>query len=80
MMDEKSITEDGFMDNLKTRFTQKQIYTYIGEQLVSMNPFQKVDIYDQKTMASYKNKYMYCSSIFSLIAKVICNLSLHHKQ
>eukprot|EP00456_Euglypha_rotunda_P045580 TRINITY_DN3612_c0_g1_i18.p1 TRINITY_DN3612_c0_g1~~TRINITY_DN3612_c0_g1_i18.p1 ORF type:complete len:242 (-),score=53.64 TRINITY_DN3612_c0_g1_i18:27-752(-) len=59
MLDDVKVNEQGFMANLKLRFEKKQIYTYIGEQLVAMNPFTPMDLYDKKTLALYKNKYMY---------------------
>lgn len=45
--------------NLHDRFKQKQIYTYIGEQVVAMNPFQKMDIYSKEIMNEYKNRELY---------------------
>jgi len=60
MLDSDKVTEDGFMDNLKLRFEKKQVYTYIGEQVVSMNPYQLIPgLYEEKTMDEYKRKYMY---------------------
>eukprot|EP01137_Pigoraptor_chileana_P023527 Opistho-2@89950 len=53
------VTEESFMKNLKERFEAGHIYTYIGEQVVSVNPFRKVDIYTPKIMESYKRMYMY---------------------
>jgi myosin-1 len=59
MLDSELVTDEGFHNNLKLRFAKKQIYTYIGEQLVSMNPFAKVDIYGDAVIDLYKDKYMY---------------------
>jgi len=53
------IDEASFLKNLQDRFNQRQIYTYIGEQVVAMNPFTKVDIYGQERMKQYVNRYMY---------------------
>lgn len=53
------IDEASFLKNLQDRFNQRQIYTYIGEQVVAMNPFTKVDIYGQEKMKQYVNRYMY---------------------
>jgi myosin-1 len=54
-----TITEDSFMKNLSVRFDQKQIYTYIGEQIVAMNPFTKVDMYTKPIMETYRNMELY---------------------
>lgn len=54
-----SVTEDEFMKNLALRFKQKQIYTFIGEQIVSMNPFQRMNNTGKEVIAEYRNKYMY---------------------
>eukprot|EP00808_Paulinella_micropora_P000859 g46272.t1 len=60
MMSMDKVGEDGFMENLKLRFEKEQIYTYIGEQLVCMNPFKSMPhLYDHKTIINYKNKYLY---------------------
>eukprot|EP00808_Paulinella_micropora_P026794 g7806.t1 len=60
MLEKDKINEDEFLKNLKTRFDQKQIYTYIGEQLVAMNPFTPMpELYNENTLRGYRNRYMY---------------------
>jgi len=60
MLDNDKVTEDGFIENLKLRFEQKQIYTYIGDQLVSMNPFTSMgDLYSAETLKKYERQYLY---------------------
>eukprot|EP00462_Mataza_sp_D1_P024474 CAMPEP_0175137092 /NCGR_PEP_ID=MMETSP0087-20121206/9627_1 /TAXON_ID=136419 /ORGANISM="Unknown Unknown, Strain D1" /LENGTH=1005 /DNA_ID=CAMNT_0016419897 /DNA_START=17 /DNA_END=3031 /DNA_ORIENTATION=- len=54
-----TISEQAFMENLKLRFQQKQIYTYIGEQVVSMNPFCNPGNTGPQIMEEYKMKYLY---------------------
>eukprot|EP01111_Echinosteliopsis_oligospora_P012783 TRINITY_DN4422_c0_g1_i1.p1 TRINITY_DN4422_c0_g1~~TRINITY_DN4422_c0_g1_i1.p1 ORF type:complete len:1060 (-),score=288.02 TRINITY_DN4422_c0_g1_i1:136-3315(-) len=54
-----SINEDIFMANLKQRFAADHIYTLIGEQVVSVNPFAKRNLYTPEIMKSYNDKYMY---------------------
>ena len=34
------ITEDAIFDNLKKRFLDNYIYTYIGPVLISINPYK----------------------------------------
>lgn len=53
------VDENEFYKNLDLRFKQRQIYTYIGEQVVSMNPFERLNNTSDETVAQYKKKYMY---------------------
>lgn len=58
MLDE--VSEISFLGNMKLRFEQQQIYTYIGEQVVSMNPFQQLPkLYTSDTRKLYHRQYMY---------------------
>ena len=38
-------TQDNFLSNLQLRFSNGFIYTYIGEVVVSVNPYRNLDIY-----------------------------------
>lgn len=42
------LTEDAIVEQLQKRYTQNQIYTYIGDILVAVNPFTDVGIYTTK--------------------------------
>lgn len=53
------LTIDAFMDNLKTRYENKKMYSYIGEVVVSVNPYSTLDIYNQSVIDDYKGKEMY---------------------
>jgi len=54
------LDENEIMNNISTRFHKDHIYTYIGEQVVSVNPFSKKDhLYSDATLKSYHNMYMY---------------------
>ncbi|CAB1321600.1 unnamed protein product, partial [Coregonus sp. 'balchen'] len=46
-------SETAFLDNLKKRFSEDLIYTYIGTLLVSVNPYKELDIYSKKLMDIY---------------------------
>jgi len=50
------ITEKSFMNNLSVRYRKKQIYTFIGEQLIAVNPYEEIaSLYNDETLMSYKN-------------------------
>ncbi|KAJ1942830.1 class II myosin, partial [Linderina pennispora] len=50
------ITNDAINDNLKKRFHNADIYTYIGNVLISVNPFRDLGIYTPQVLKSYENK------------------------
>ena len=50
------ITNEAINDNLKIRFQNGEIYTYIGHVLVSVNPFRDLGIYTDQVLDSYRGK------------------------
>ncbi|KAG7272857.1 LOW QUALITY PROTEIN: hypothetical protein CRUP_029297 [Coryphaenoides rupestris] len=46
-------SESAFLDNLRKRFHENLVYTYIGTLLVSVNPYKDLDIYSKKHMDTY---------------------------
>ncbi|KAI8007386.1 Myosin-11 [Camellia lanceoleosa] len=47
--------EPGVLENLKTRYELNEIYTYTGNILIAINPFQRLPhIYDAHMMQQYK--------------------------
>ncbi|KAG8129593.1 hypothetical protein E2320_016286 [Naja naja] len=49
------LTEDTLMQNLKKRFEHQEIYTYIGNVVISLNPYQPLPIYSAETVEEYRN-------------------------
>uniref|UniRef100_G1QM03 Myosin IH n=1 Tax=Nomascus leucogenys TaxID=61853 RepID=G1QM03_NOMLE len=47
-------SESAFVDNLRKRFSENLIYTYIGTLLVSVNPYQELGIYTVSQMELYQ--------------------------
>ncbi|CAG0923056.1 unnamed protein product, partial [Notodromas monacha] len=50
------LTEDVIIDALETRFRKGQIYTYIGDILLAMNPFMELDIYNDQVSQRYQGR------------------------
>ena len=57
LMDE--VSEAAFMENLRVRFDNNKIYTYIGGTVVSVNPYRELDIYNDQTVEDYLNKELF---------------------
>nr|WEL12765.1 myosin class I A [Halisarca dujardinii] len=57
LMDE--VSEEAFMSNLQKRFEANKIYTYIGETIVSVNPYKELDIYNDQTVEEYRNRELF---------------------
>lgn len=57
LMDTVSMPE--FMANLRLRFEKGRIYTFIGEVVVSVNPYKVLNIYGRDTIEQYKGRELY---------------------
>lgn len=44
----EQVSTEAFMENLKLRYKKGKIYSYIGEVVVSVNPYRNLVIYDQE--------------------------------
>uniref|UniRef100_A0A672Y5X0 Unconventional myosin-Ig-like n=1 Tax=Sphaeramia orbicularis TaxID=375764 RepID=A0A672Y5X0_9TELE len=53
------VTMEQFMENLKLRFEKGRIYTFIGEVVVSVNPYRQMDIYGKDTIDAYRGRELY---------------------
>ncbi|KAI5474581.1 hypothetical protein MNV49_003039 [Pseudohyphozyma bogoriensis] len=51
-----TISNESVNDNLKKRFENAEIYTYIGHVLISVNPFRLLPIYTDEVLHSYRGK------------------------
>uniref|UniRef100_A0A8C5DWR4 Unconventional myosin-Ic-like n=1 Tax=Gouania willdenowi TaxID=441366 RepID=A0A8C5DWR4_GOUWI len=52
-------SEVAFIDNLRRRFRENLIYTYIGSVLVSVNPYKDLEIYSKAQMERYRGVSFY---------------------
>ncbi|KAA0202003.1 hypothetical protein HAZT_HAZT009678, partial [Hyalella azteca] len=53
-----NLTEETLLQNLKVRFENGLIYTYVGSILISVNPFKYYPIYNPKYVKIYQNHRM----------------------
>uniref|UniRef100_A0A8C7MRB4 Myosin Ic, paralog a n=1 Tax=Oncorhynchus kisutch TaxID=8019 RepID=A0A8C7MRB4_ONCKI len=56
---ENYTSEAAFIENLRRRFGEKLIYTYIGSVLVSVNPYKDLEIYSKAHMERYRGVSFY---------------------
>jgi len=57
LMEDINITD--FVKNLKIRHEARQIYTYIGDVCVSVNPYTNLDIYSMEYVNQYKGREIF---------------------
>ncbi|KAH9389795.1 Unconventional myosin-Ih [Tyrophagus putrescentiae] len=51
--------KDAFLENLRKRYKENIIYTYIGQVLISVNPYKDLNIYNRNYIESYQNVNFY---------------------
>ncbi|KAM4046556.1 unconventional myosin-Ia isoform 2-T2 [Anomaloglossus baeobatrachus] len=54
-----SLSEDSLLQNLKERFKHDEIYTYIGNVVISVNPYKQLSIYTPEKVEEYRNCNLY---------------------
>lgn len=50
------LSEESFIANLHQRFKRDHIYTYIGNVLVSVNPYKKLALYSADLVRLYRTR------------------------
>ncbi|XP_029430428.1 unconventional myosin-Ie isoform X2 [Rhinatrema bivittatum] len=53
------ITEDAIVENLKKRYMDDYIFTYIGPVLISVNPFKQMPYFGEKEIEMYQGAAQY---------------------
>lgn len=51
--------DNAFVENLRKRFQENLIYTYIGPVVVSVNPYKDLDLYTPEVVEEYQNVNFY---------------------
>ncbi|KAF2723281.1 myosin IC heavy chain [Polychaeton citri CBS 116435] len=76
------ISNEAINDNLKKRFENGEIYTYIGHVLVSVNPFRDLGIYTERVLDSYKgkNRLEVPPHVFAIAESAYYNMKAYHEN
>lgn len=53
------LSEDSFITNLQQRFKRDHIYSYIGNVLVSINPYKKLALYSTDLAETYVKRGLF---------------------
>ncbi|KAG0427838.1 hypothetical protein HPB47_025125 [Ixodes persulcatus] len=53
------VSEESIVDNLRKRYLEDQIFTYIGPVLVSVNPFKQLPYFTGKQVEQYQGAAFY---------------------
>ncbi|SMN18848.1 similar to Saccharomyces cerevisiae YMR109W MYO5 One of two type I myosins [Maudiozyma saulgeensis] len=76
------ISDDSINQNLKKRFENGTIYTYIGHVLISVNPFRDLGIYTKAIMDSYegKNRLEVPPHVFAIAESMYYNMKSYNEN
>ncbi|SMQ50381.1 unnamed protein product [Zymoseptoria tritici ST99CH_3D7] len=76
------ISNEAINENLKKRFENAEIYTYIGHVLVSVNPFRDLGIYTDQVLASYqgKNRLEVPPHVFAIAESTYYNMKAYNEN
>lgn len=76
------ISNEAINDNLKLRFENGEIYTYIGHVLVSVNPFRDLGIYTDQVLDSYrgKNRLEVPPHVFAIAESAYYNMKAYNEN
>ncbi|KAF7307172.1 Microfilament motor [Mycena indigotica] len=77
-----TISNESINDNLQKRWTNAEIYTYIGAVLISVNPFRDLGIYTDETLKKYrgKNRLEVPPHVFSIAETAYYNMNAYHEN
>ncbi|KAN0100376.1 P-loop containing nucleoside triphosphate hydrolase protein [Tylopilus felleus] len=77
-----TISNESINDNLQKRWTNGEIYTYIGSVLISVNPFRDLGIYTDETLHKYKgkNRLEVPPHVFAIAETAYYNMNAYHEN
>ncbi|ELR11773.1 myosin IF, putative [Acanthamoeba castellanii str. Neff] len=53
------ISNEGILNTLRSRYNANLIYTYIGQVLIAINPYQQLPVYGPNVIKSYQDRYIF---------------------
>ncbi|KIM88855.1 hypothetical protein PILCRDRAFT_3023 [Piloderma croceum F 1598] len=77
-----TISNESINENLQKRWTNAEIYTYIGSVLISVNPFRDLGIYTDEVLRRYKgkNRLEVPPHVFSIAEGAYYNMNAYHEN
>jgi len=77
-----TITNEAINENLQKRWTNGEIYTYIGSVLISVNPFKDLGIYTDEVLQKYKgkNRLEVPPHVFGIAESAYYNMNAYHEN
>jgi myosin-1 len=74
-----TISNESINENLQKRWTNAEIYTYIGQVLISVNPFRDLGIYTEDVLQRYrgKNRLEVPPHVFSIAESAYYNMNAY---
>lgn len=75
-------SEAAFIDNLRKRFHENIIYTYIGNVLISVNPYKNLPIYTEEKIQQYYKKAFFEAPphVFAIADNAYRSLVYEHRE
>ncbi|EPQ60451.1 myosin-1 [Gloeophyllum trabeum ATCC 11539] len=77
-----TISNESINENLQKRWTNGEIYTYIGPVLISVNPFRDLGIYTDDVLQRYKgkNRLEVPPHVFAIAESAYYNMNAYHEN
>ncbi|KAF9363359.1 class II myosin [Mortierella sp. NVP85] len=76
------VQNENINENLKKRFENQEIYTYIGHVLISVNPFRDLGIYTDEVLKTYqgKNRLEVPPHVFAIAESAYYNMNAYKEN
>ncbi|TEB38809.1 microfilament motor [Coprinellus micaceus] len=77
-----TISNESINENLQKRWTNAEIYTYIGSVLISVNPFRDLGIYTDEVLQRYrgKNRLEVPPHVFAIAEGAYYNMNAYNEN